>query len=170
MQNIKKRTEGFTIIEVLIVLAIAGLIMLIVLLAVPALQRSQRNTARRTDASRIAASVVNFTANNNGTTPSTTADVGTIIKDIGTFGQYTSVACAAAATPISNTVCITVAAADVNPLNTNLADSAYIVTQSICGASGATVFQSTGSRKIALQYTTETGTKGTSAPQCLDVR
>jgi prepilin-type N-terminal cleavage/methylation domain-containing protein len=37
--NILKNKEGFTIIEVLIVLAIAGLIMLVVLLAVPGLQR-----------------------------------------------------------------------------------------------------------------------------------
>ena len=48
-----KRDEGFTIIEVLIVLAIAGLIMLIVFLAVPALQRNSRNTQRTNDASLI---------------------------------------------------------------------------------------------------------------------
>jgi prepilin-type N-terminal cleavage/methylation domain-containing protein len=35
---------GFTIIEVMIVLAIAGLILLIVFLAVPALEREARNT------------------------------------------------------------------------------------------------------------------------------
>ena len=49
LQNLKKRNQGFTIIEVMIVLAIAGLIMLIVFLAVPALQRNQRNTARKQD-------------------------------------------------------------------------------------------------------------------------
>ncbi|HPW47952.1 MAG TPA: prepilin-type N-terminal cleavage/methylation domain-containing protein, partial [Candidatus Saccharibacteria bacterium] len=36
----KKDQKGFTIIEVLIVLAIAALILLIVFLAVPALQRN----------------------------------------------------------------------------------------------------------------------------------
>jgi prepilin-type N-terminal cleavage/methylation domain-containing protein len=42
MKNIykQKRQQGFTIIEVLIVLAIAALILLIVFLAVPALQRN----------------------------------------------------------------------------------------------------------------------------------
>ena len=35
----KRKSEGFTIIEVLVVLAIAGLIMVVVFLAVPALQR-----------------------------------------------------------------------------------------------------------------------------------
>lgn len=69
-KNLRKRTEGFTIIEVLIVLAIAGLIMLIVFLAVPALQRNQRNNARVSDASRIAASVSECLANRNGVTAS----------------------------------------------------------------------------------------------------
>jgi type IV pilus assembly protein PilA len=65
-QKIRKQTEGFTIIEVLIVLAIAGLIMLIVFLAVPALQRNSRNNARNNDASRIASAITECLANHNG--------------------------------------------------------------------------------------------------------
>jgi prepilin-type N-terminal cleavage/methylation domain-containing protein len=61
--------EGFTIIEVMIVLAIAALILLIVLLAVPALQRSSRNTQRKNDVSAIAAAVSNVLTDNNGATP-----------------------------------------------------------------------------------------------------
>ena len=38
---------GFTIIEVVLVLAIAGLIFLMVFIALPTLQRSQRDTQRR---------------------------------------------------------------------------------------------------------------------------
>jgi len=41
------RQSGFTIIEVMIVLAIAGLILLIVFLVVPALQRNARNYDRK---------------------------------------------------------------------------------------------------------------------------
>lgn len=70
VQNVKKRMEGFTIIEVMIVLAIAGLIMLIVFLAIPALQRSQRNNARNADASKIAAAVNECLSNRNGATGS----------------------------------------------------------------------------------------------------
>lgn len=68
MKNLykQKRTEGFTIIEVLIVLAIAALILLIVFLAVPALQRSSRNHGRTNDAALIAAAVNSCLANNNG--------------------------------------------------------------------------------------------------------
>jgi len=72
----KLREEGFTIIEVLIVLAIAGLIMLIVFLAVPALQRNSRNTQVKNSASAILAAVSEFENNNNGQIP-TTVTVGT---------------------------------------------------------------------------------------------
>lgn len=65
-QQLKKKTDGFTIIEVLIVLAIAGLIMLIVFLAVPALQRNSRNNSRNNDASRISSLVTECLANRNG--------------------------------------------------------------------------------------------------------
>lgn len=46
--------RGFTMIETLIVLALATLIILIVLLAVPAMNRNFRNTSRRRDAEFIA--------------------------------------------------------------------------------------------------------------------
>jgi prepilin-type N-terminal cleavage/methylation domain-containing protein len=61
-----KDQKGFTIIEVLIVLAIAGLILLIVFLAVPALQRNSRNTQRKTDIGRIGSAATTVVANSNG--------------------------------------------------------------------------------------------------------
>lgn len=45
--NKHKLNKGFTIIEVVLVLAIAGLIFLAVFLALPALQRNQRDTQRK---------------------------------------------------------------------------------------------------------------------------
>ena len=66
----QKRAQGFTIIEVMIVLAIAAVILLIVLLAVPALQRSSRNTQRKNDVSKLLASVNTYQANHNSTLPS----------------------------------------------------------------------------------------------------
>ena len=41
--------KGFTIIEVSLVLAIAGLIFLMIFIALPALRRTQRDSARRED-------------------------------------------------------------------------------------------------------------------------
>ena len=69
----KTNSEGFTIIEIMIVLVIAGLILLIVFLAVPALQRNARNTSRKSDASAVIGAVNEFIDNNNGTAPSTAA-------------------------------------------------------------------------------------------------
>ena len=82
LQNIKKRNEGFTIIEVLIVLAIAGLIMLIVFLAVPALQRNSRNTRRRYDVGKALAATNDWVTNNSGKIP-VTADAADIQAQAG---------------------------------------------------------------------------------------
>jgi prepilin-type N-terminal cleavage/methylation domain-containing protein len=70
MRNKKLKSDGFTIIEVLIVLAIAGLIMLIVFLAVPALNRNSHNTQRRNDVSSILAAMGEYVNNNGGSLPS----------------------------------------------------------------------------------------------------
>ena len=64
-----KNKKGFTIIEVVLVLAIAGLIFLMVFIALPALQRSQRNTQREDDMSRVLTAITQFQTNNNGKTP-----------------------------------------------------------------------------------------------------
>ena len=61
--------KGFTIIEVVLVLAIAGLIFLMVFIALPALQRSQRNTQRENDISRFMTEMNNYRTNNGNQTP-----------------------------------------------------------------------------------------------------
>ena len=60
---------GFTIIEVVLVLAIAGLIFLMVFIALPTLQRSQRDTQRRNDLARISTQISQYQTNNNGRLP-----------------------------------------------------------------------------------------------------
>lgn len=61
-----KLNSGFTIIEVVLVLAIAGLIFLMVFLALPTLQRSQRDTQRKQAISKIAAILEESRTNNKG--------------------------------------------------------------------------------------------------------
>lgn len=63
-QNLTKK--GFTIIEVVLVLAIAGLIFLMVFLALPALQRSQRDAQRKQDIAMVVTALHNWKANNKG--------------------------------------------------------------------------------------------------------
>ena len=87
--------QGFTIIEVMIVLAIAALILLVVFLAVPALQRSQRNNARKSDASRLAAAIVDYTSTSQGVLPTTCANMDTIYNSAATLSQFTGMSCGA---------------------------------------------------------------------------
>ncbi|MCY4010791.1 MAG: type II secretion system protein [Candidatus Saccharibacteria bacterium] len=61
--------SGFTIVEVMIVLAIAGLILAVVFIAVPALQRNQRNSARQNDVAYIKAQLNQLVANNGNRLP-----------------------------------------------------------------------------------------------------
>lgn len=60
----QKNKPGFTIIEVMIVLAIASVIMLILFLAIPALQRNHRNLNRRNYMGQIAAALDEYKNNN----------------------------------------------------------------------------------------------------------
>lgn len=67
--KLRANNKGFTIVEVVLVLAIAGLIFLIVFLALPQLQRSRRDTQRKSDGGRIVAALESFASNNNGVYP-----------------------------------------------------------------------------------------------------
>jgi len=65
----KNNEKGFTIIEVVLVLAIAALIFLMVFIALPALQRSQRDTQRKNDLSRAMTGINNYQSNNRNKLP-----------------------------------------------------------------------------------------------------
>lgn len=66
MANQKK---GFTIIEVVLVLAIAGLIFLMVFIALPALQRGQRDQQRENDLNRLQTALNSYQSNNRNAIP-----------------------------------------------------------------------------------------------------
>lgn len=66
---------GFTIIEVVLVLAIAGLIFLMVFIALPQLQRAQRDTQRRQDLGRLEGAITQYQTNNNGKIPTQSPDI-----------------------------------------------------------------------------------------------
>jgi type II secretory pathway pseudopilin PulG len=67
--NSSSQIEGFTIIEVVLVLAIAGLIFLMVFIALPALQRSQRNAQYKNNLSVVVGLLQNYKSNNRGQYP-----------------------------------------------------------------------------------------------------
>jgi prepilin-type N-terminal cleavage/methylation domain-containing protein len=68
LETLRKR-KGFTLIEVVIVIAIGALIILVVLQAVSNAQESQRDSTRRQEASQIVAALEQYAANNQGTYP-----------------------------------------------------------------------------------------------------
>ena len=79
--NNTKFKEGFTIIEVVLVLAIAGLIFLMVFVAFPALQRGQRDTQRRDDMARFASQLAQYQSNNYGRVPPDVKGYSAFIAD-----------------------------------------------------------------------------------------
>lgn len=145
-KNLKKKTEGFTIIEVLIVLAIAGLILLVVFLAVPALQRNSRNTQRRNQVASYLGAVNEFVANNNGRVP-VTADIGTV-NDLSADG------------PLSEPTAVVTG----DQSNPDDVDSMTLVTQARCdGTSGDAV--AGANRAFVVLFSVEDSTGG-AVPQC----
>ena len=80
--NARTDTKGFTIIEVVLVLAIAALIFLMIFVALPALQRGQANTARKNDASTIASALNTYRTNNSGSLPTSYAQLSSYIDDL----------------------------------------------------------------------------------------
>ena len=71
--NSSSQKPAFTIIEVVLVLAIAGLIFLMVFIALPALQRNQRDTQRKNDIGRVLTALQSYQSNNRGSIPTSWA-------------------------------------------------------------------------------------------------
>jgi prepilin-type N-terminal cleavage/methylation domain-containing protein len=69
VSNLLKKEKGFTLIEIVLVLAIAGLLLVIVFLAVSGAQRSRRDSQRKNDLSRLSAQIENYASNTNGSYP-----------------------------------------------------------------------------------------------------
>lgn len=160
MRNISKRNGGFTIIEVLIVLAIAALIMLIVFLAVPSLQRNSRNSGRTNDISRIGAAVNDWVSNNNGAVfvaGAGNANLTSVLNSVGasSLSQYV---------PTAGTT-FTVATGARAALASTSPDNIVVVTGAQCGTGGATVAGS--ARQMALQWQKEGGSGP--IPVCTDI-
>ncbi len=87
--EISARSRGFTIIEVVLVLAIAALIFLMIFIALPALQRGQRDTARKNDASAMASALNTYRSNSNGKLPTAGTEFSTFVSQyVDNLSQY----------------------------------------------------------------------------------
>ncbi|MBQ9017697.1 type II secretion system protein [Candidatus Saccharibacteria bacterium] len=84
--NIKTK-KGFTIIEVVLVLAVAGLIFMMVFLALPALQRSQKDTQRRDQLSGLVTQIIQYQANNRNKLPTMSGTTSETVSDFNGDGK-----------------------------------------------------------------------------------
>jgi len=156
----EKKTSGFTIIEVLIVLAIAGLILLIVFLAVPALRRSGRNTAMKNDVQNVLGGISEFAGANNGALP--TSVVGTGDGKV----NFTSTVTGSNATDISiqGGTTVSTSATVAAPTAAPALSTIVIVLKAKCnGNTGVTA----NGRAAAAFYSVELSGGGT-AQQCVE--
>jgi prepilin-type N-terminal cleavage/methylation domain-containing protein len=156
------RQHGFTIIEVLIVLAIAGLIMIAVFLAVPAIQRSQRNQSRKADTKALVAAINEFAGNNGATLPSTQANIDTTTSNM-KFGYFKAANVFYGATPTA-----TVSTSNTTPAkDVNSVEEVNVYTGMICtSATAAPTNTGATTRNVAVLYVLEQAT-GNGQLQCL---
>lgn len=166
--NTKQKTnqKGFTIIEVMIVLAIAGLILAIVLFAVPALQRNGRNAQIRTTANTLLGYFSEYPSNNNGKTPAcvNVASDGTVT--LGATGTgYSTTTCSGG----TNVGKIQGGYALAN-LPSTAADAAdgtlYIGLKMTCVSAGTKISGTTSARGLSVGYANEIN-GGNGAAQCV---
>lgn len=149
----KNNQRGFTIIEVVLVLAIAGLIFLMVFIALPALQRGQRDTQRRNDVARAQTALNNYQTNSKNAIPADNA-WNTTIRD-----KYLKADGEEFRDPGGSDYSF-VATNDTNNSSISFDQQAdpvaiYVKSRSTCdGANGVTA---AGSRKVTLRIALEGG-------------
>jgi prepilin-type N-terminal cleavage/methylation domain-containing protein len=144
----KINTDGFTIIEVLIVLAIAGLILVIVFLAVPALERNARNEERKTDVANTLSGWSQFLADNNQVTPTGCAIAAGQFEYTGSSTEAT--------TKLGIMKACTFEAASYNGTPAATLDTIYVAPGDVCNAA-ATAEAAGQATDVALLYYDETG-------------
>ncbi len=143
-----KKAKGFTIIEVVLVLAIAGLIFLMVFIALPALQRNQRDTQRKNDLSRVQSAINSFQTNNRGRVPGS-GDLSTFIT------QYMKAGGDTFTDPSGSEYTITLASAlTADPSSTNFYAISYYANAKCQGESRVA---GGGDNKVAVAISLEGG-------------
>lgn len=79
MSRQQLKEKGFTIIEVVLVLAIAALIFLMVFIAFPALQRNQKDQDRKVFVGKVVSALATYQSTNRGANPASAADLAPFV-------------------------------------------------------------------------------------------
>lgn len=144
----KNKREGFTIIEVVLVLAIAGLIFLMVFIALPALQRGQRDGQRKSDLSRAQTKINDYQSNNRNSLPTNWSEFVTNYMKAGGDTFLDPSGSDYEFSPLATTALVPSAFSDAQ-------GKIYYSTSATCGTDGTA--ESAGARKIALRMKLEGG-------------
>jgi prepilin-type N-terminal cleavage/methylation domain-containing protein len=153
----QRKNDGFTIIEVMIVLAIAGLIMLIVFLAVPALQRNARNTSIKNDAGNVAGGISTYESDNDGKLPVFVNGTGSVTVGVSAADPAKETAKVNGGTSVTTTGTVPTAAIPAGTIQVVTGKTCSVAT----GGSGQA-----SARAAAVYYSVETS--GASALKCVD--
>ena len=173
------KKKGFTIIEVVLVLGIAGLIFAMIFFALPTLQRNSRDTKRREDMIEVEGALKKYQINNRGALPTTSNSLMTVTASnasgsgvtanswAGFYRDYLPKTfedpsggtyelkianCNASAT---TGPCTGAALSAINGITSNTRRSIYIIIQATC--QGESVIGSPNPRKLAVLYKLEGG-------------
>ena len=154
-----KSQKGFTIIEVVLVLAIAGLIFLMVFIALPALQRNQRDTQRKNDMGRLTTSMVNYTTSNRGKIPADDTAFQAFVTQYLVASGDTFIDPAGATTGQPSQTNYNLTTNTDATLKKTFAESQNVIyysLNSVCGDASSDI-KAGGSRKVAFRMVLESG-------------
>jgi prepilin-type N-terminal cleavage/methylation domain-containing protein len=151
-----KDQKGFTIIEVVLVLAIAALIFLMVFVAYPALSRGQRDAQRKNDMSRAQTAITNATSSNRGKVPTLDNSFKEtyLLTDGDDFSDPSGKEYVFTEIDDANLTTEQSKSAASNPAETTVA--VYYTVGGVCDVDG-TVKVNQGDRKVALRIPLEGG-------------
>lgn len=160
--NAQQKEKGFTIIEVVLVLAIAGLIFLMVFIALPALQRNQRDTQRRNDVSRVQTAIASYSSSNRGALPTnwTTFTDSYLLAGSDSFIDPSGAVTGQARQDAYNfqaRTATTAVPAFSSTGNTATQNVIYYTTGAECNPTDSTLARAAGSRKVAFRIALEGG-------------
>jgi prepilin-type N-terminal cleavage/methylation domain-containing protein len=163
--NIRRKDKGFTIIEVVLVLAIAALIFLMVFIALPGLQRAQKDQQRKSDLSRATVALATYASNNRNSIPANTnAAWSSFVSQYLTPTASDTFIDPLGAAPGSNATTYVMTAnnnvespvtGDSNNFNNSTKNVIYFSEGYTCGTGGA--IEAAGNRTVALRMYLEGG-------------